>query len=123
MALSKKSMSAHQLHRMLGTSYEAAWSLFHRLREAANDIPGWADQNHEVEQFCNEIDTAKKAFQEQAKSALNPYVHGNLEEVLIYGSRAEIKLKASEEKEFKISEFLQSDFCTDHGISEFYISW
>jgi transposase-like protein len=40
MASSKKSMSAHQLHRMLSTSYEAAWSLFHRLREAANDIDG-----------------------------------------------------------------------------------
>src|SRR5437762_7076131 len=35
-----RSMSAHQLHRMLGTSYEAAWFLFHRLREAANDIGG-----------------------------------------------------------------------------------
>jgi transposase-like protein len=40
MASSKKSMSAHQLHRMLGTTYEAAWFLFHRLREAANDIDG-----------------------------------------------------------------------------------
>lgn len=38
MAASKKSMSAHQLHRMLSTSYETAWFLFHRLREAANDI-------------------------------------------------------------------------------------
>jgi len=35
MASSKKSMSAHQLHRMLGTNYETAWFLFHRLREAA----------------------------------------------------------------------------------------
>ena len=41
MASSKKSMSAHQLHRMVGTSYEAAWFMFHRLREAATDIdPG-----------------------------------------------------------------------------------
>jgi transposase-like protein len=40
MASSKKSMSAHQLHRMLGTSYEAAWFLFHRLREAANAMGG-----------------------------------------------------------------------------------
>jgi hypothetical protein len=40
MASSKKSMSAHQLHRMLGTNYETAWFLFHRLREAANDISG-----------------------------------------------------------------------------------
>ena len=37
MAASKKGMSAHQLHRMLNTSYEAAWFLFHRLREAAGD--------------------------------------------------------------------------------------
>jgi transposase-like protein len=34
MASSKASMSAHQLHRMLGTTYETAWFLFHRLREA-----------------------------------------------------------------------------------------
>jgi transposase-like protein len=40
MASSKKSISAHQLHRLLGTSYEAAWFLFHRIREAANDIDG-----------------------------------------------------------------------------------
>ena len=38
MASSKKGMSAHQLHRMLNTSYETAWFLFHRLREAAEDI-------------------------------------------------------------------------------------
>jgi transposase-like protein len=36
MASSKKSMSALQLQRMLGTSYETAWFLFHRLREAAD---------------------------------------------------------------------------------------
>jgi len=34
MASSKKGMSAHQLHRMLGTTYETAWFLAHRLREA-----------------------------------------------------------------------------------------
>jgi transposase-like protein len=37
MASSKKGMSALQLHRMLGTNYETAWFLFHRLREAAAD--------------------------------------------------------------------------------------
>src|ERR1700676_2145293 len=36
MASSKKGFSAHQLHRMIGTNYETAWFLFHRLREAAN---------------------------------------------------------------------------------------
>ena len=38
MASSKKGMSALQLQRMLGTNYETAWFLFHRLREAAVDL-------------------------------------------------------------------------------------
>jgi transposase-like protein len=37
MASSKKGFSALQLHRMLGTNYETAWFLFHRLRECAID--------------------------------------------------------------------------------------
>src|SRR5262249_24970474 len=31
---SKKGMSAHQIHRMLGISYKAAWFMMHRLRYA-----------------------------------------------------------------------------------------
>jgi transposase-like protein len=31
---SKKGMSAHQLHRMLGITYQSAWFLAHRIREA-----------------------------------------------------------------------------------------
>src|SRR5262245_57088786 len=31
---SKKGMSAHQLHRMLGITYKSAWFLAHRIREA-----------------------------------------------------------------------------------------
>jgi transposase-like protein len=37
MSASKKGMSALQLQRMLGTNYETAWFLFHRLREASKD--------------------------------------------------------------------------------------
>jgi len=40
MASSKTSMSAHQLHRMLGTNYETAWFLFHRLREGTIAMDG-----------------------------------------------------------------------------------
>lgn len=40
MASSKKSMSALQLQWMLDTNYETAWFLFHRLREASNDLGG-----------------------------------------------------------------------------------
>ncbi len=34
---SKKGMSAHQLHRMLGVTYKSAWFLCHRIREAMNE--------------------------------------------------------------------------------------
>jgi transposase-like protein len=37
MASSKKGMSAHQLHRMLGVTYKTAWFLCHRIREAMGD--------------------------------------------------------------------------------------
>ena len=40
MASSKKGMSALQLQRLLGTNYETAWFLFHRLREATTSGRG-----------------------------------------------------------------------------------
>jgi transposase-like protein len=36
---SKKGMSAHQLHRMLGVTYKTAWFMFHRLRHAMTQEP------------------------------------------------------------------------------------
>lgn len=38
---SKKGMSAHQLHRILGVTYKTAWFMSHRIREAFRDAaPG-----------------------------------------------------------------------------------
>jgi transposase-like protein len=37
MASSKKGISAHQLHRMLGITYKSAWFMCHRIREAMDD--------------------------------------------------------------------------------------
>ena len=34
MCASKKAMSSHQLHRMLGVTYKSAWFMTHRIREA-----------------------------------------------------------------------------------------
>jgi transposase-like protein len=37
LSCSKKGMSSHQLHRMLGVTYKSAWFLSHRIREAMKD--------------------------------------------------------------------------------------
>ena len=37
MSSSKKGVSAHQLHRMLGVTYKSAWFLAHRIREAMGE--------------------------------------------------------------------------------------
>lgn len=42
MSSSKKGMSSHQLHRMLGVTYKSAWFLSHRIREAMTVIGGSA---------------------------------------------------------------------------------
>jgi transposase-like protein len=38
LSASKKGMSSHQLHRMLGVTYKSAWFLAHRIREAMIDV-------------------------------------------------------------------------------------
>jgi transposase-like protein len=37
MGSSKKGMSAHQMHRMLGVTYKTAWFMCHRIREAMRE--------------------------------------------------------------------------------------
>ena len=38
MSASKKGISSHQLHRMLGVTYKTAWFMAHRIREAMKDM-------------------------------------------------------------------------------------
>ena len=48
---SKKGISAHQMHRMLGVTYKTAWFMMHRVREAMRQISagGMGGQNKVVE--------------------------------------------------------------------------
>ena len=52
MTASKKGISAHQVHRMLGISYKSTWFLMHRLREAMREgdlTPPMGDKGGAVE--------------------------------------------------------------------------
>ncbi len=63
---SKKGMSAHQIHRMLGVTYKTAWFMCHRIREAMTDtnppplggdeMPVEADETY----FGNKVSLKKK---------------------------------------------------------------
>lgn len=46
---SKKGMSAHQLHRMLGITYKSAWFMAHRIRYAMTQEPLFSKLNGTVE--------------------------------------------------------------------------
>jgi transposase-like protein len=46
---SKKGMSAHQLHRMLGVTYKSAWFMAHRIRYAMSQEPLSSKLNGTVE--------------------------------------------------------------------------
>jgi transposase-like protein len=56
---SKKGMSAHQLHRMLGITYKSAWFMAHRIRFAMTQEPLFSKLNGTVE--CDETYVGGKA--------------------------------------------------------------
>ncbi|UIP91844.1 hypothetical protein IYZ83_001085 [Wolbachia pipientis] len=71
-----------------------------------------------VIQDFNNVKEARLELQDKAKKVLNGYIESGVETVSIYGSYAEVKLGANKNK-FKVSEFLNSNFCQDNGISGF----
>ncbi|MDR1139653.1 MAG: hypothetical protein LBJ80_00760 [Rickettsiales bacterium] len=65
-------------------------------------------------------DKAKRKLESEVREKLKGYIEGGVKEdgVKIYGNHASITLEDNK-KEFKISEFLNSDFCQKNGISGF----
>lgn len=62
---SKKGMSAHQLHRMLGVTYKSAWFMAHRIRYGMSQEPLASKLNGVVE--CDETYIGGKAKNMHAK--------------------------------------------------------
>jgi transposase-like protein len=68
MCSSKKGISAHQGHRMLGITYKTAWFMWHRIREAmargGMDVPPMGGEGKTVEAdetFIGHKDSSTKA--------------------------------------------------------------
>ncbi|GFQ86047.1 uncharacterized protein TNCT_567291 [Trichonephila clavata] len=85
------------------------------------------NKNKAYEVILQECDkTARQELEDKAKEELNKYITNanNINDdvkdkkVSIYGNHASITLEDNK-KEFKISEFLNSDFCQKNGISGF----
>jgi transposase-like protein len=74
MASSKKGISAHQLHRMLGVTYKTAWFMAHRIREAmrpADALPFGEDGG------AVEIDETFIGIQKPKTEGAHGYEHKN----------------------------------------------
>ena len=108
MVSSKKGISAHQAHRMLGISYKSTWFMMHRLREAMRqgdlapmggsgsiveidetfigrkpDVearPGWVKHKHAVLTLVERGGSARSFHvDEVTKAELPPIIHANLD--------------------------------------------
>jgi transposase-like protein len=108
MVSSKKGVSAHQVHRLLGISYKSTWFMMHRLREAmrvgglapmggkgsiieADETfigrrkgveakPGWVKHKHTVLTLVERGGSARSFHIDEAtKENIIPIVHANLD--------------------------------------------
>ncbi|HMI95008.1 MAG TPA: IS1595 family transposase [Micropepsaceae bacterium] len=76
MASSKKGISAHQLHRMLGITYKSAWFMAHRIREAmspAGKLPPMGGEGKIVE--ADETYVGRKRGRKAVKGAAGYHMH------------------------------------------------
>ncbi|HUE70328.1 MAG TPA: IS1595 family transposase [Pirellulaceae bacterium] len=78
-ASSKKGISAHQLHRMLGIGYEAAWFMEHRIREAMRDgglapLGGSGTPVEADETYFGKQENPKPSWQRRGR----PYLKGGV---------------------------------------------
>ncbi|WCR57539.1 hypothetical protein [Wolbachia endosymbiont of Ctenocephalides felis wCfeJ] len=98
--------------------YGASWnkSVNWKKDEVYEVLQNKLDQ---IEKASNKLkDKTKQKLQSEVQKELEGYIDGGVHNVAIHGNYASITLKDTK-KEFKISEFLNSDFCQKNGISGF----
>jgi transposase-like protein len=71
LSASKKGMSAHQLHRMLGVTYKTAWFMAHRIREAMRE-PASAHGGHNKVVEADETFVGGKAKNRKSSAPIPP---------------------------------------------------
>jgi transposase-like protein len=73
LSASKKGMSSHQLHRMLGVTYKTAWFMSHRIREAMNPgYPGPLGKDGGTDEADETFVGGKHANRSKTKRAQQP---------------------------------------------------
>jgi transposase-like protein len=93
MCASKKGVSAHQLHRMLGVTYKSAWFMAHRIREAMRDKGIFVPLSGTVEADETYIGgksrghfTWKERIQDEIKMGIRPKPHHpRMDKAVVFG--------------------------------------
>jgi transposase-like protein len=73
---SKKGMSAHQLHRMLGVTYKTAWFMAHRIRYAMEQPPFKTRLSGTVEVDETYVGGKARRSNKRPVKSLDPYAPG-----------------------------------------------
>lgn len=78
---SKKGMSAHQLHRMVGVTYKSAWFMAHRIRESMIDGNPDPMGGKDVTLQADETYIGYKKDKSYTKTSGEPYLKGGFKSI------------------------------------------